>query len=375
MNKRIMMLEELKDSKLLYDKRVPAFGYMIIITVLLLLFFVVGWSIFAPKIYVIKSSGIVESENKTYVMSPYAGEIAEMYIEEGSVVEVGDPLVVIESADMNLQVTQLEEQKKFYAERITQLEKLVQSIKDDTNYFDATSENDSLYFSQFEAYKSQILQNQADIDTFKAYGYSEEQIEAQIAKSESKITEIYHGAIQNAENGVLEAQGQVDSMEAQLLALEQGQGEYTLIANASGVVHMMSDYKNGMVVQGATTIASIASEQDEYRVIAYVNTSDAARVEMGDTVDIAITGLNQSIYGTIEGRVTAIDADITMPQGGGEDVTPYIKVEVEPDSKYLISKEGDKINITNGMTVETRIQYDKVTYFNYVMEELGVLTR
>ena len=219
MNRRIMTLEELKDSKLLYDKRVPAFGYMIIITVLLLLFFVIGWSVFAPKIYMINSSGIVES------------------------------------ADMNLQVTQLEEQKKFYAERITQLEKLVQSIKDDTNYFDAISENDSLYFSQFEAYKSQILQNQADIDTFKAYGYSEEQIEAQ---------------------------GQVDGMEAQLLALEQG---------------------------------------------------------------------------------------------AGEDVAPYIKVEVEPDSKYLISKEGDKINITNGMTVETRIQYDKVTYFNYVMEALGVLTR
>lgn len=37
-------------------------------------------------------------------------------------------------------------------------------------------------------------------------------------------------------------------------------------------------------------------------------------------------------------------------------------------------KEGDKVNISNGMAVETTIQYGKVTYFNYVLEALGVLT-
>ena len=92
MNKRIMTLEELKDSKLLYDKRVPAFGYMIIITVLLLLFFVIGWSVFAPKIYMINSSGIVES------------------------------------ADMNLQVTQLEEQKKKLCSSYNSISQVLQKM-------------------------------------------------------------------------------------------------------------------------------------------------------------------------------------------------------------------------------------------------------
>jgi len=27
------------------------------------------------------------------------------------------------------------------------------------------------------------------------------------------------------------------------------------------------------------------------------------------------------------------------------------------------------------MAVETRIQYDEITYFNYILEALGVLTR
>ena len=48
---------------------------------------------------------------------------------------------------------------------------------------------------------------------------------------------------------------------------------------------------------------------------------------------------------------------------------------VKPDSDYLISKSGDKVTISNGMKVETRVKYDKVTYFQYVLESLGFKTR
>lgn len=37
----------------------------------------------------------------------------------------------------------------------------------------------------------------------------------------------------------------------------------------------------------------------------------------------------------------------------------------------MVSQSGDKVNITNGMTAVARIQYDKVTYFNYILEKLG----
>ncbi len=375
MAKPIMTLDELKDSRLMYDKTVPAFGYMIVVTVLALLAFVVIWSIFTPKMYMIKSSGVIESENKTYIMSPYTGEIAEMQIEEGTIVEAGDVLLKIKSTDINMQVTQLEEQIKTYELRVEKLKKLVESIQDDVNYFNGADDTDLLYYSQFETYKSQVLQNQADIDTFKAYGYSDEQIETQIVKSQSKITEIYHATIQNAENAILEATTQIEGIQAQLHALNQGQGEYVLTAETSGIIHMMSAYKEGMVVQGAGTIASIASEQDNYQVTAYVSMSDAARVELGDEVDIEVAGLTQTIYGTIDGTVVQKDNDLTTQQEGNNESASYVKMVVEPHAKYLVSKDGDKVNITNGMAVETRIQYDKITYFDYVMESLGVLAR
>ena len=42
---------------------------------------------------------------------------------------------------------------------------------------------------------------------------------------------------------------------------------------------------------------------------------------------------------------------------------------------YVLSSEGDKVDITNGMTAVARIRYDKVTYFDYVLEKLGIKTR
>ena len=41
----------------------------------------------------------------------------------------------------------------------------------------------------------------------------------------------------------------------------------------------------------------------------------------------------------------------------------------------FISNSGDKVDLSNGMSVTARVEYDKLTYFEYAMEALGVLFR
>ena len=375
MSKRIKSINDLKDGRLLYEKKLPAFGYIIVVSILILIIFVVVWSTKASKIYMVKSSGTVNSTNKNYVMSPYTGEVLEINISEGMMVEKGDVLFTIESTDLNLQEEQLTGQKSIYEKQISQYRKLVNSIKEGKNYFSKTSTEDSLYYSIYETYISQVEQNTFDKSVYEQYGYSEEQIEIEYEKNQNKISEIYHTAIQNAEKSLLESENQLKAIESQLNAIKTGQSNYSVKAATSGVVHMMADYKVGMVVQTASAVASISSENDEYVVESYVSPSDTARIRVGDDVDIAISGISQSVYGTISGKVKSISSDVTTTQGSDESSNAYFIVEIIPDEEYLISKEGDKINIYSGMQVETRIQYDKVTYFNYVLDALGVITR
>jgi len=99
----------------------------------------------------------------------------------------------------------------------------VRSIQDDNNYFDAAVENDTFYYSAYETYKAQIAQNTINASAYKNYGYTDEQIEAEIKKNQAKLAEIYYTAIQNAETGIAECNQQISDINAQLSALASGQ--------------------------------------------------------------------------------------------------------------------------------------------------------
>ena len=223
MKKTVRSLDTLKDSQLLFDKEPPAFGYLLILIVGVLLCLALVWSIKTPKVYTIQVSGIVTDENANYVMSTYTGEIDECFMEEGQLVEEGDILFSIKSVEYDLQEEQLLQLKETYEIQISQYELLVQSIKDDTNYFDESDPNDSMYYNTFEIYKAQVAQNVLDTSTYQSYGYTEEQIEALLIANQEKIDEIYYTSIQAAERAIQEAELQIDSIDAQLATVASGQ--------------------------------------------------------------------------------------------------------------------------------------------------------
>jgi multidrug resistance efflux pump len=375
MKKQIKTMEQLKDSRLLFEKKLPAFGYIILLIVTISLIGVVIWSMYARKPYMIISRGTVTNEDSCYVMPAYTGQIEESFMEEGKLVQAGDVLFTIKSTDYNLQQEQLLANKEIYEKQLEKSELLVKSIKDDKNYFDSADTEDELYYSTFEAYKSQVAQNTFDGSTYQAYGYTEEQIQNELEKNQGKISEIYYSAIQSAENMGKEAKQQIASIESQLAAITSGQAEYSVKAVSSGVLHLLGAYKAGTVVQIGSAVATITPENSEVMIEAYVSTADMARMEEGNEVQLAVDGLIQSVYGNITGTVEVIDSNLTSMEGEDGQSNSVFKIRIKPNSDYVVSKSGRKVNLSNGMTVEARITYDEVTYFHYVLEKLGLLVR
>ena len=373
--KQMKTMEQLRDSALLFETDVPPFGYLLLLIVAVSLASVLLWSTQAVKPYVIVSQGTVTSADAAYVMPAYTGEIEENDMEEGMLVEEGDVLFTIKSTDYNLQEEQLLASRDIYEQQITKSNLLVKSIQDNTNYFDSTDPEDTLYYSSFEAYQSQVAQNRFDASTYKAYGYSDEQIQAEMEKNQGKVTEIYYSAIQSAENAIQEATKQIASIDAQLLAIQSGQTEYRVRAASAGTLHMLADYKAGMVVQTGSAVATITPENGEVLIEAYVSTADMARMEEGESVQLAVNGLVQSVYGTIDGTVAHIASNVTSMEGENGESNPVFRIQITPDADYLVSRAGRKVSLKNGMSVEARIRYDEVTYFNYVLEKLGLLVR
>lgn len=373
--KQIKTLEQLTDARILFEKPFPPFGCFFLLIIVLFISGVLAWSIRSPKAYMITAYGCVTSSDANYVMSSYTGEIGECNMREGQLVEEGDILFKIKSIDYDVQQEQLEENRVVYEEQIAQYQLLVQSIKDDINYFDAAKSEDTLYYSVYEAYKSQVAQNQLDTDTYKIYGYTDEQIEAELEKNQGKIAEIYYSAIQSAENAICEAEMQIDAIDAQVLAIESGKAEYIVRATASGKLHLMGDYKTGMVVQAASAVAMITPENADTIIEAYVSTADMAKIHEGDCVQIAVDGLTESLYGNIAGKVVQIDSNLSIQENRDGGTDRVFRIKIKPEENYLISKYGEKVDIVNGMTTQARIEYDKVTYFDYFLEKVGYKQR
>ena len=381
MNSQLKNLSDFSDSRILYEKKLPAFGYMIVLIVSVLLIGVLIWSLITPKIYIVKGSGVIESENKNYIMSSYSGEISEINIENGDYVRKDDLLFTVKSTDLILQQIQIEGKIEIYEKQIEKLKKLQKSIEENTNYFNAENLDDSPYYNQYESYKAQIAQSVVDVNAYKEYGYSDAQIEVEVKKNEGKISEIYHSTLRSIGESITNITAELESIKTQGDAIAKGKSEYNITAPTSGVVHMSADYKKGMVIQAGSAIGSIAND-DAYVIRAYININDMPRVNTGDDVDIAVAGLMESVYGTIPGKLVRIDSDITSQQsnngngqGNFENGGVYFRLDVEPDADYLVSNSGRKYNLSNGTAVETRIKYDEVSYFEYFLESLGILVR
>ena len=61
MSKRVKSLDEIRESRILFDKNPPAFGYILITVVAVFLIVAVVWSIKTPKVYTIQAQAMKRS--------------------------------------------------------------------------------------------------------------------------------------------------------------------------------------------------------------------------------------------------------------------------------------------------------------------------
>ncbi len=370
MTTTIRDINELQDRRIMMEKKLPPFGYALILLTAALILFLVVWSTKNYRTYVSQSSGSVQAANKTYIMSSYSGSITELNIAEGSYVNEGDLIAHIKSTDLDMQQDSIQSQLDIYKKQKSQYEKLVKSIQDDKNYFSETDIDDQPYYYQYETYKSQVAQKAFDASPYQAAGYSDEQIKALMEQNQSEVEALYYSTLQSISASLTSVQSNIDNLQSQMDSLSTGANDYYIYAPTSGVIHMDTPYKVGMVLSAGTPLATVASENSDLEVVAYVTLNDRPLLHVGDPCKIAITGLSEYSYGTLTGTVTSIDSDVTASSSGS-----YYKMTIAPDSTYVISNSGDKVDLSNGMSVTARVEYDKLTYFEYAMEALGVLFR
>jgi multidrug resistance efflux pump len=366
---KLYNLNELTDSKVLYDKNPPRFMIYIIaiVTILLALFFV--WANKSTKTYIVKGQGIVTTENKSQIMAAVSGAIVEVNTIEGKEVKAGDVLLTLNPVEANLQSGQAEAQIEMLSERIDLLLRAEKDAAKWRNSFDKNKAEEAEFYNKLRNSYIKSKEFIVDEKDLKAQGATEDQIKQYKATQKIKLDGNYYDTILQFTSERSQLELEKNKLEIQKTAFGKSAGEYKILAPKDGKLHLSVNFTKGMVIQAGNVLGSITAKESDLMIETLLPSSERPRIHKGDEVAVAVAGLNQAEYGTIKGMVLSIDQDATINNENGN---VYFKVKVKLDKTYLADKKGEKVNLILGMVTETRVKYEKITYMKYFMEQIGI---
>jgi multidrug efflux pump subunit AcrA (membrane-fusion protein) len=367
---RIYTYGELKESKLIYDRKPPAFGVIITFMTLVFVAAAILWAAFSTKTYVVKAAGLVASEAKTNVMNTVSGTIKDIRVTEGQLVEKGEILIEIDSFQTELQIAQIQAMVDFYQQKVNVIERLIVFVNaykiDDpstqVNPFDANVPEEVKAYSDAQTiidYLQQQARAAQDEEPPRAYTQAEaDNIKSQFLSQQYTAYDEYGG--------------QLVQQDIQLKMYQNSLSEYYIKAEQKGIVHLTAGITIGTVIQAGSLLGNISSEtSDDYYFETVLNAADKSKIKVGDGVEIAVGGVMQSEYGVLLGEVTAIDTDSTQTEDG----QVFYRVKIKPEKTQLKDKSGNTIDITTGMLAESRIKYDETTWLKWAIEQIGIKFR
>lgn len=410
--------DELKDSRIFFDKNPPKFMTIFIVFMAIVLIFSIIASGYISKSYVIKALGVAETTDNHYVTVNVNGEVSEINKNEGEFVKKGDILFIInngKSSDSQTNLAQPQIDK--YKEKIAAINLFIKSLNDKVNYL-ANSGVEQAYYGKMEYYLStannegytnSVTQEQLndavkklnkikeelqklEIQLTTATAEEKEEISSKIESKKEEIEtqesqvkqqqqqvndpssqakQIYQQMISEAGAEKTTTEEQITQLEGQKSSTEIEEGTKIVKANNDGYVHYLTPLKVGVPMQVNQTVAEIsASEDDMLIVTANIMSYDISKVKIGQEVKVELQGVNSQKYGTLNGKLETITNGTLIQQTEQGDVT-YYQCRVALNSTTLTASNGDTVSLEKSMPVEVRVIYNNETYLDWIKELLS----
>lgn len=99
----------------------------------------------------------------------------------------------------------------------------------------------------------------------------------------------------------------------------------------------------------------------------YIENTNIGSVKEGNPVQLEVVSLSKSDYGVIKSTINSVSEDVTVDENSGK---KFYVASCNIDGDVLISKNGDKVKLKNGMESKVNIITYKTTYFNYILRQI-----
>ena len=358
---------------------------VIILGVFTLLIAAVIWACCSKTDVVVTATGSIQPAGNLSIVQPQSnGVIKAINVSEGAHVEKGDILVELDTGLLDVDIDQLNSQKKIYSVQKEVYAKLRngESINIDSydeslrTYVQAIIDSDSAYkttLADYEKQKSnaelsqQIAQIQ--LDEYNANGtqrqrQSQELVVQQAALSVEKASlDIENCKSQYAANissKAAEIDSKLQEIDSSIEKYNLSKDYQNITAPVSGYVNSISVNTLGVSVTQGQQLITIVPDDMPSEMVCYVKNMDIADVNIGMDTEIKLEAYPYNKYGTVKGKVKYISPSSFQNENMG--------------SVYLVKIEltdwNDSINIMSGLSGSIEIKTGERSIMRYFLDPI-----
>ena len=256
---------ELRYSRVFFDKRPPAYIFILIFSTAFILVGAIFGAANIPKNYIVKANGTAVITGTEFLSAVSPGKIVALHKSEGESVKAGEVIVSLSSGQEGLQAESLNKQLEKLRSKGAIFQKFERSLNERVNYM-ANSGEEQEYYGKVEYYLSQL-------------GSENYNSGSQYAKLQEEYTKLNRmvDEYNQLELDPHTYQNELTQLQQQLTALPQTPPSTTVSASNGGI--------------------SIPTEGDETGLRAELNTKISEVTAKIETTKSSISGKESEIEG------------------------------------------------------------------------------
>ncbi|UBX47663.1 HlyD family efflux transporter periplasmic adaptor subunit [Providencia alcalifaciens] len=364
----------------------------IIFLALLLTIFVV-WAYNSHLEEIIRGQGtIIPSSREQVIQSIDPGNIQEMYVKEGDIVEKGQILLKLDDArsmallrESQARVQNLEAiSARLQGESRNELpdfSKIVDQelVARETNAYNAKKTQRDQAIAGLRQSKGLLDREIAITKPLAKEGLVSNveilRMERQSVELATQINERINNYLAEANAELVKVESELDQAEETMSMRKDPVTRSEIRAPVHGIVKNIKINTIGGVVNTGQDILEIIPLDDKLMVEAYIRPQDVAFLRPGMPVVVKVTAYDYAIYGGLNGVVKLISPDTLSNDTRRSELKlnpdeTFYRILVETDTNYLLDKNNQKMEIIPGMVASVDIKTGEKSVFDYLIKPI-----
>jgi len=398
------------DIRSAVDLRTPRTSRLLLGTTLALLFTTLVWAHFAVLDEVKRGNGrVVPSRLTQVVQSLEGGIVEEILVQEGAIVQQGQPLIRINDIKFASEFGEVRERRGAMAARVARLEAEAKgqsklefspelrqvapaAVATETSVFETRARKLAQDIDVLVQQETRLTENlkllSREVElTRKLYAQKvvpeiemlrlERQLSetrGQLAEVQSRITNTKATFRSQADEDLAKSKGDLAVLDENIKSAQDRVRRTELKAPLHGIINKVNVTTVGSVVQPAANLMELVPLDDTLLVEGRIRPQDIAFVRPGQEAVVKITAYDSSVYGSLKGKVERISADTIIDEKAerGEKAEFFFRVMVRTEKNHLGTTEHP-LPIIPGMVTTVEILTGEKSVLDYMMKPARML--